>query len=308
MSQVASPAAMQQIDNERRLVVIQRNPTSGSGRGRHDLAILIRTLRNLDLQVRLFASRERLDEYVRDPNISSRVRCLVAAGGDGTIGSLVNRHSDFPVATLPMGTENLVARYLRIGRSGQKLARIIHRGFIRQFDTGDINGQSFLLMASVGLDADVVRRMDAVRTGNINHLSYLKPVIQSLRGYSYPQLSVYDGTGQLMGEGAHVIATNIPQYGFGLPFAPDASPFDGQLDVRIFRKRGAAATAWHILRTRLHFADHPDDVTRFQATEIRIEAALPDTPSQCDGDPAPFCPAVIRLVPSSMILVVPETT
>ncbi|MCR9202903.1 MAG: acylglycerol kinase family protein, partial [Planctomycetaceae bacterium] len=133
MSQLHSQVATEQIAPDRRLVVIQRNPTSGSGRGRHDLTALIRSLKSHHLQVRLFASRERLDEYVRDPGIATRIRCLVAAGGDGTIGSLVNRHASFPVATLPLGTENLVARFLKIGRHGDRLADLIERGCIRRF-------------------------------------------------------------------------------------------------------------------------------------------------------------------------------
>lgn len=307
MSQLHSQVATEQIDADRRLVVIQRNPTSGSGRGRHDLTALIRSLKSHNLQVRLFASRERLDEYVRDPGIATRIRCLVAAGGDGTIGSLVNRHADFPVATLPLGTENLVARYLKIGRRGDRLADLIQQGFIRRFDTGLVNAQSFLLMTSVGVDADVVRRLDAVRTGNIHHLSYVKHILQSLRRYEYPLLSVFDTDGNLLGQGTHVIATNIPQYGFGIPFAPSANPFDGQLDVRIFRQQGTFRTAWHAVRTRLHLADREQDVVRFSARAICVQSDLPQTPAQCDGDPAANCPLDIQLVPSSMTLVVPET-
>ncbi|MCR9202486.1 MAG: hypothetical protein NXI04_27920, partial [Planctomycetaceae bacterium] len=180
-------------------------------------------------------------------------------------------------------------------------------GCIRRFDTGLVNEQSFLLMTSAGVDADVVRRLHAVRTGNIHHLSYVRHIFQSLRRYEYPQLSVFDTEGNLLGQGTHVIATNIPQYGFGIPFAPAANPFDGQLDVRIFRRRGTLPTAWHALRTRLHLADRDQDVVRFSARAIRVESDLPDTPAQCDGDPAAACPLDIRLVPSSMTLVVPET-
>ena len=192
-------------------------------------------------------------------------------------------------------------------RRGDRLARLIDDGWVRAFDTGLINGQSFLLMASAGVDADVVRRLDAVRTGNIHHLSYVRHIYKAIRHYDYPQLSVYDEDGQLQGQGTHVIATNIPQYGFGIPFAPAADPFDGLLDVRIFQGRGTLSTAWHAVRTRLHAGDRAKEVTRFSARRLRIEADRPEAPCQCDGDPAAACPVDIQVVPASMTLMVPSS-
>ena len=93
-------------------------------------------------------------------------------------------------------------------------------------------------MASVGIDADVVRRLHATRTGNIRHLSYVRPIVGSFLNYAFPKLSVHAADGQLLGEGTHVIATNVPEYGFRMPFCPDADPHDGQLDVRVFKRSG----------------------------------------------------------------------
>ena len=125
------------IADDRRLVVIQRNPTSGSGRGSKDLRRLISELRRADFRVRLFADRNRFDAFVTCDEQRSLIRCLVAAGGDGTISSLANRHADFPIATFPLGTENLMARHLQIPRCGVTVAKLIADGVTRSFDTGD---------------------------------------------------------------------------------------------------------------------------------------------------------------------------
>ncbi|MEZ6127281.1 MAG: diacylglycerol kinase family protein [Planctomycetaceae bacterium] len=289
---------------DRRLVVIQRNPTSGSGRVSRQLRVLIHELRAAGMAVRLFASRDRFDRFVRSSAVADSLRCLVAAGGDGTVSGLAHRHSDLPIATLPMGTENLVARHLRMPACGATVAQRIVDGAIRKFDTALINGQRFLLMASVGVDADVVRRVHAVRHGNIRHWTYVKPIVQSFLGYEYPSLSVHASDGALLGEGSHVIVTNMPEYGFRIPFCPLANPHDGLLDVRIFHQTGRLATIPHALRTRLGFADRRAEVTRLLVSEAEIRSSLPATASQCDGDPAPNCPVRISIDPASLTLIV----
>ncbi len=268
---------------------------------------LIRELRNSGFRVRLFANRDRFDKFVSQAAEASSIRCLVAAGGDGTIASLANRHSQFPIATLPLGTENLMARHLGIPRCGATVARLITSGATRVFDTGVCNGQRFLLMCSAGIDADVVQRLHTTRRGNIRHLSYLKPVMQSFLRYSFPRLGVYSADGQLLCEGTHVIATNAPEYGFQMPFCPDADPHDGQLDVRVFKLAGRVVTLLHAIRTRLGFGDRDTEVTRFRAAEIEVRSDSTLARAQFDGDPAGDCPVRISIAPSSMTLVVRST-
>jgi len=296
-------ASGHKISAHRQLVVIQRNPTSGSGAGALQVKVLIRKLRESGLRVRLFADRDRLDTFVNNAEQASSIRCLVAAGGDGTIASLANRHSQFPIATLPLGTENLMARHLGIPRCGNTVASLILQGQTRVFDTGVCNGQQFLLMCSVGLDADVVQRLHSTRQGNIRHISYLKPILLSLLNYPFPKLRVFGSDGTLICEGTHVIATNAPEYGFQMPFCPAADPHDGQLDIRVFKHPGRMATFLHAVRTRLGFQDRESELTRFRATEIEVRSDAAAV-AQFDGDPAGGCPLRISVAPASMTLVV----
>lgn len=292
------------ISADRKLVVIQRNPTSGSGGGARQLKLLIHKLREYGFRVRLFANRDRFDDFLNQPLEASSARCLVAAGGDGTVASLANRHSRFPIATLPLGTENLMARHLGISRCGDSVARLIQDGATQTFDTGVCNGQHFLLMCSVGLDADVVRRLHSTRQGNIRHLSYLKPILSSTLSYPFPKLRVFSKDGTLLGEGTHIIATNVPEYGFRMPFCPTADPHDGLLDIRIFKHAGRLSTFLHAVRTRLGFEDRKSELMRFQASEIEIQSDSTGTAAQFDGDPAGECPVRVSVAPASMTLVV----
>ena len=287
-------------------VVIQRNPTSGSGRGARQLKILIADLRQAGFRVRLFASRERMDAFLAQEEVRAEIHCVVAAGGDGTVASVAQRHPEFPVAVMPLGTENLVARHLRIPKCGRTAAAVIRDGKTKIYDTAFVNDQRCLLMVSVGMDGDVVRRLSMVRSGNISHLSYARPILGSLLKYDFPVVSVHDDDGTLLAQGTHVIVTNIPEYGFRMQFSPDANPHDGQLDVRVFHRTGPIRTLMHIIRTRLGMADRQGDVTRITRSGVELRCET-DAPVQFDGDPAGSCPVRVRIEPASMTLMVRST-
>ena len=89
-----------------------------------------------------------------------------------------------------MGTENLLAKYLRLGQDPNQIAEMVVAGRVRQLDVGSVNGRLFLIMLSCGFDAEVVRRLHEDRSGNIHHFSYAKPIIDAIRTYEYPPLRV----------------------------------------------------------------------------------------------------------------------
>src|SRR5262245_5352321 len=151
----------------RPLVVIQRNPRSGSGSRRRHLWDLVVRLRELGFETRIYGRRERVAAIANNPVRRAALRCIVAAGGDGTVADVVNRFPGVPLAVMPMGTENLLARYLGIPRSGRFVAEMIAGGSTRRFDVWQVGSRRFTLMAGAGFDADVAHRLEAARKGNI---------------------------------------------------------------------------------------------------------------------------------------------
>ena len=71
-------------------VAIQRNPTSGTGTRRGVLLELLRELKRRGITPRMFANRERMQAKLANPAMREHLVCVVAAGGEGTIGALVN--------------------------------------------------------------------------------------------------------------------------------------------------------------------------------------------------------------------------
>ena len=70
-----------------------------------------------------------------------------------------------------MDTENLVARHLNMPCNGSVLADAIEGGHVKRFDGAQTAENGFLLMASAGIDAEVVRCLHGARGTERTHSS-----------------------------------------------------------------------------------------------------------------------------------------
>jgi len=246
-----------------------------------------------------------------------RLRALVGVGGDGTAAELVNRTlPGVPITLLAAGTANLLARHFGLAASAEELCRTVTAGRAIPVDAGIASGRMFLLMASCGLDADVVRRVHDFRAGqrggHISYWTYVKPILQSIRSYQYPQLRVYcdsSGDGATGGPGRCLaarwaLACNLPRYAWGVAVAPQADPADGLLDYCTFGR----GSLWHGLRyvaaAQLGIHGRLADCTLGRARRLRFEADEP-VPYQLDGDPGGFLPLDVEVLPRRLTLIVP---
>jgi len=287
-----------------RWVLIQRNPNSGSGQNRQKLLDLIAGLRRNGFVPRMFRNRDRLKQWLDDEERRAGVVCLVAAGGDGTVSDVINRYPGLPIAILPMGTENLLARYLDLPQTGEGLATLIATGFRRKLDLGWLGNRRFALMVSVGIDAEIVKRVHAARRGNISHGTYIQPILESFRTYDYPELRVTVDDEPVSQSARLVEVVNLPAYALGLPIAAGARGDDGKLDLRLFERGEAFQMIRYLCNVALGTHEQLPDVVSRLATRVRIDADRP-VPIQADGDPAGFTPAEIRLEPGALEVFAP---
>lgn len=285
-------------------VVVQRNPLSGSGYGVRELKRLLFELRERGFRVRLFSVRSRLDAWMRAASGVREVRCIVAAGGDGTVADLVNRHPGIPLAILPMGTENLLAKYLGLRCCGRLLAGVIADGSVRRLDSATANGRRVLLMASCGPDADVVSDVHHRRAGHISRWSYVVPVLRALLWSGQRRFEVTAAELSAPAYGSHVIISNVPRYGFEIPFAPEAEPDDGLLDVRVYRGSGRWELLWHLLRLKLGLPIRESETREFRTTAVSVCVVSSGAVAgfQADGDPGGSLPLQVRIEPGSLYL------
>jgi diacylglycerol kinase family enzyme len=240
------------------------------------------------------------------------LRTIIAAGGDGTVATVANQTPPgTPITVLPLGTENLLAKYLEIPPDAQQISQIIHHGCAARLDAGRANGRLFLLMAGCGFDAEVVRRVDQARSGHITHFTYAKPILDSIRSYQYPELRIYSENAVDDDQrGPSVVArwafiANLPRYARGLNIVPQACGRDGLLDVCTFRRGSLFSGLVYLAGVVFGRHQSLDDCVNLQTRRLRIESDG-EVPFQLDGDPGGYLPVDIEVVPGRLTLVVPR--
>lgn len=290
-------------------IAIQRNPISGARSSRREVLDLIRHLRLRGLRPRIFTDRQLMADYVARPDRREHLIGIVAVGGDGTVRNVAERFPGIPIAILPSGTENLLARYCGIPRCGRRVAEMIAAGATRRLDVGSVGTRRFILMASCGIDADVVHQTHACRNGHIRRWNYFQPLLSSLRNYQYPELRVTAENSSTVLRGRFVMIANLPQYALGLRFAGEARGDDGLLDLRLFRYGSAFQNLRYLYNVAIGRHGKLADVHSLQAFRFRVEADVP-VPIQADGDPAGWTPAEFTVFPGGLEIFTsgPEST
>jgi diacylglycerol kinase family enzyme len=92
---------------------------------------------------------------------------VVAFGGDGTLNEVANglAGTDVPVSVLPGGSTNVVCRTLGIPNdvvdATEHLLALVDEWAPHKVDLGLADGRHFVFSCGVGIDATVVRRVDA---------------------------------------------------------------------------------------------------------------------------------------------------
>ena len=128
---------------------------------------LVEQLHSRDFSVDVLTSQETIAAHSREWLAAGTLRALVCAGGDGTVAFAANvTPLGTPLAILPLGTENLLAKYFGIRADPVVVADVIEQGWICRIDAGMAGERLFTLMAGLGFDADVVRRVHENRTGH----------------------------------------------------------------------------------------------------------------------------------------------
>jgi len=291
-----------------RAVLIAVNKTAGDGRRAPAVSHLCAELKRLALLPEIVDSLEELSVRTAELQQGGQLRSIVAAGGDGTVAEIANRTvPETPIAVFPLGTENLLASYLRIKADPQAMASIIAQGRTALFDAGQANGRLFLLMASVGFDAEVVRKVHAVRNGHVSRWSYLKPILETIRTYEYPELRVAGiGSDSARFGPIHsrfAFVFNLPRYAAGLKFAPMADGTDGMLDLCTFRHGGLLSGLKYLAAVVRGRHRESADFVGWSGPRLQIEADRP-VPYELDGDPGGLLPLTINVVPRRMRFVV----
>ena len=294
-------------------VLVLTSPKAGSGAGRAEVPRLASLLEQAGIDCRVMSSIDELQEKLAAASHADVETVVVAAGGDGTLALAASTVLQSPhrsqnppmLVPMPLGTENLISRHFGFTCSADNVCRTIRYGASRTIDSGLANDRRFLIMATAGFDAEVVRRLHLTRRGHIRRLSYLWPTLKAMREYSFPKIRIgIDGREPV--ECAWAMVFNLPLYGGGLLIEPDARDDDGFFDVIAFRSGSIASGLGYV--TQITFGRHlnNDSVFRARGKSVTIESET-RVPFQLDGDYAGRLPVKIDMSPQSVRLLTPAS-
>jgi len=287
------------------VVIFSINPNSGATDRRDLCETIAENLRRRGFDTRLLSDLEQVEAQTIESLKQKTLRAVVSAGGDGTIAMLANRlPAETTFAILPMGTENLLGRHLGLKSDPDFFTELITHGRQSRIDAGMANGKLFLVVASCGFDAAVVEQLDEVRSGHISRLSWIRPILTTIRRYQYPPLKcTIDGVESSM-PFHWAFVFNIPKYAIGLQFTPAAKPTDGLLDVCTYRGGGILRGFWYMFNT---FAGRHQRLDATQLSQFKKLMITSDSsvPYELDGDPGGYLPLEIEVKPDAIRLLLP---
>ena len=261
-------------------------------------------------------------------------RFVMVWGGDGTVNEAgsVLMGTAVPLAIIPAGSGNGLARELGVPLEPSAAIASALRATPRAIDAGELNGRPFFNIAGVGFDAHIASRFDrAKRRGLVTYVRVSARELLTYRSMTYridcgcgpsdaervaphpgdpERVALQAGPGRPTLSGAAlgafsqkallVTIANSRQFGNGATIAPFARIDDGRLDLVMYEEASRFATMCALPRLFTGGIERVRGVTMRQIDRARIESDVPMT-VHVDGEPAGGGTSLeIRVLPKAL--------
>ena len=286
-------------------IILICNPAAKSmSKGKIERAC--RLLEQKDYRVELLLTKQRgeAEQLAKDASKKAPF-VIIAAGGDGTFNEVANgmAGSEIPMAILPLGTTNVLAKELGIPDTVEGALEVALNNTPKSVSLGKIAivldsspiSRYFILMAGIGYDGETVFGINETFKKISGKGAYLYSGVKTLLRFAPDELAVtVDGKTYTA---FSVIVGNASKYGGNFKVTPDARLTEPILDVCLFKGKKHVETFRYILGivtgSHLKFAD----VEYLKAREIAIKG---HAHIQIDGDYFGMTPAEISIVPNAL--------
>ena len=294
------------------------NARAGSVSTRSKEVIVKALSADFKLEVADTQSRGHASDLAREA-VDQGFDAVLAFGGDGTINEVAQDlvETDIALGILPGGSTNVMARSLGIPTDPVDAtafaASHLRSGTRRRINVGRIGARYFLFSCGMGLDADVVKRVEADPEGKRKHahLTFLKHALNvgftRYRG-AEPTLTVEAGSHPPEKVLFSIVCNARPFTYFGR-FPLDACPqanLEGGLDFLSMTKIHTMTIpriVWAVFISRNH-VNWKNSSYVHDVSEGALRSTTP-LPVQVDGDYiGELDRAVVRSIPSALDLLV----
>jgi diacylglycerol kinase (ATP) len=237
------------------------------------------------------------------------VDLIVVCGGDGTISEAACgvRGSDVPLAVLPGGTSNVLARELNIPLDFEAAEELLHRGEPSPVRFAHADGRPFLLWAGAGLDARVMGNMSLRLKRWLGRAGITLTAMSEFLRYEFPRLEIsIDGKTH---DATFAVVCRASRYAGNWIIAPDARMDGEALDVMLFSHRNHRDLLQLFRQMQLGQGGHLENglarIVRGREVEIRSLESYP-VEVEVDGDCILETPIRCRVGTESVQILVPR--
>ena len=262
------------------------------------------------------------------------VDVVLVAGGDGTVRAVAEAMAgtDVPLAIVPSGTGNLLARNLNLPLlDPDVMIRAALGEFRHPIDIGWVtltraNGETgehaFVVLAGMGLDADMIANTRSDLKKSVGWMAYVDGAARSLPK-AKPFRVVYQlDESRLHSTKVHsVLFANCGTLPAGISLIPSASITDGEMDIAIIQPTGPLG--WLGVWRKIWWDNSV--LRRFRAGRLVLErrgkdasvrylhgqaietAAVDPTAIELDGDEFGMAVRIrCRVAPGALLMALPE--
>src|SRR5690348_13072145 len=299
------------------------NPNAGNGgsgrRGQLDQARHIFAGRGIDAELAETTGPGHAIEIASRAAEENR-GLVIACGGDGTLNEIVNglaRHQNghrVPLALLPGGTANILAKELDIPWDIPKAAEKLVHGEVKEIALGlatpleePEKKKYFLSVAGAGPDGAIVYSINLGLKSRVGILAYWWEGLREAFRYKFPHFRVVSGNHKI--DASLVIVGRTQNYGGPFKITTEADLFEDHFEILTLATRSGLRYLSYLPSLWLNKLRGTAGVDFFKSDSLLCEP-LDANPvyAQIDGEPLARLPVEFRIVPRALKLLVPSSS
>jgi diacylglycerol kinase (ATP) len=298
----------------RRGLLVYNPKAGGAGRGADVAGVVARAAKSGLELLPLPTERPHHATELVATRLGEALELVAVAGGDGTVGEVAEAllGTDVPIAILPTGTANVVAREYGIGRGLAEAERTLTSRRTRPLTVWHAAGRTSLIGAGVGFDARVMKNVVPWLKRAFGRTGYSWTATLEWLKYEFPPIEVtgLDADGvPFTVRATFILAANTRRYGGDAILTPFADPTNDLLDLVLFASRSRATLMQWYGRLSRGKAAHLslEGCSRFAVRSFSARSlAGYELDVQVDGDAVTTTPFAMGPPEGSVRIVVPE--
>src|SRR5262244_4061790 len=305
-----------------RNALLIHNPNAGGGgaarRAQLDEARKILGARGIQADLAETTGPGEATEIARRAGHDGR-QLVIACGGDGTVNEVVNGLAGsqnghrVPLALLPAGTANVLAKELELSWEIPTAADQIARGEVRDIALGlatpleqPEKARYFLSVAGAGPDGRITYAVDLELKARMGIFAYWWQGAVEVLQYKFPMFRVKTQDQSI--DGSLVIVGRTKHYGGPFKITTEADLYEDQFELAVLTTQSGLRYLSYLPTLWFGNLRNADGVHFVKADTLICEPLNEEEPvyAQVDGEPLSRLPVEFKIVPRALKLLVPE--